>query len=116
MPDAPSPALDPDDDDAPAGATLTGKQRRYLRSLAHPLRPVVQVGRDGLTDAVLAAVDDALLAHELIKVKVADSAELDRHEAAAELARRSGSHLAQVLGFTILLYRAHPEQPTIELP
>lgn len=119
MHDAPDPELDTDDDDAPAGATgatLTGKQRRYLRSLAHPLRPVVQVGRDGLTEALLAAVDDALRAHELIKVKIADSAELDRHEAAAELARRSGSHLAQVLGFTVLLYRAHPEQPTIELP
>ncbi|MEZ4368779.1 MAG: ribosome assembly RNA-binding protein YhbY [Kofleriaceae bacterium] len=95
---------------------LTGKQRRYLRGLGHELRPVVQIGKEGLSEATIAATAQALLDHELIKVKLGDNAGLDREEAGEELAQRTDSHLAQVLGATLLLYRAHPERPTIELP
>ena len=49
---------------------LTGAQRRHLRSLAHPLRPVVLVGEAGLSEAVLKALDDALTSHELVKVRL----------------------------------------------
>lgn len=99
--------------DVTESATLTGKQRHHLRGLGHALRPIVQIGRDGITDAVIAATNQALDDHELIKVKVSDAAELDRNEAAEELASRTQSHLAQVLGFTFLLYRAHPDKPVI---
>ncbi|MGN6105177.1 MAG: ribosome assembly RNA-binding protein YhbY [Kofleriaceae bacterium] len=95
---------------------LSGKQRRHLRALGHDLRPVVQVGRDGIDDGLVSAVDQALTDHELVKIKVGESAELDRHAAADELARRTRSEVAQVLGFTVLLYRPHPEQPEIVLP
>src|SRR3954469_2492590 len=95
---------------------LTGKQRRHLRALAHPLKPLVQVGKGGIDDGLLAAVDQALSDHELIKVKVGESAGLDRHVVADQLAQHTKSHVAQVLGFTVLLYRAHPEKPTIKLP
>lgn len=95
---------------------LTGKQRRYLRSLGHELKPVVQVGKDGIDDGLVAAIDRALADHELIKVKVGEAAGLDRHAAAAELASRTKSHVAQVLGNTVLLYRADPEEPVIALP
>lgn len=97
-------------------AVLSGKQRRHLRALGHDLRPVVQVGRDGIDDGLVSAVDQALTDHELVKIKVGESAELDRHAAADELARRTHSEVAQVLGFTVLLYRPHPEQPEIVLP
>lgn len=95
---------------------LTGKQRRHLRALAHPLRPIVQVGKGGLDDGLIAAVDQALTDHELVKVKIGEAADLDRHEAADELASRTRSEVAQVLGNIALLYRADPDDPKIELP
>ena len=95
---------------------LSGKQRRYLRGLGHALRPVVQIGKDGIDDGVVAALDRALLDHELVKLKVGESADVERHEAAEALAARTHSEVAQVLGNTVLLYRAHPDEPTIVLP
>ena len=90
---------------------FTGKQRRALRALGHHLRPVVQVGQDDVSDGVVGAVVQALLDHELIKVKVGEGSGLDRKEAAALLAEKTGSELnpIQVLGRTILLYKRHPE-------
>jgi RNA-binding protein len=96
--------------------SLTGKQRRHLRALAHPLRPVVQVGKEGVTEALIAAVDRALADHELIKVKLGENADLERHAAAAALAEATHAEVAQVLGNTLLLYRPDPERPTIQLP
>lgn len=96
--------------------TLTGKQRRFLRAKGHNLNPLVQIGKSGLTDELLGAVDQALLDHELIKIRLGKNALVDRKEAAAELAERTGSEVAQVLGSTILLYRAHPDEPQIRLP
>lgn len=95
---------------------LTGKQRRHLRALAHPLKPLVQVGKGGIDDGLIAAVDQALADHELIKVKVGENAAMDRHEVAEQLAGKTNSQVAQVLGNTVLLYRPDPEDPTIELP
>jgi RNA-binding protein len=95
---------------------LTGKQRRHLRALGHDLKPIVQIGRGGIDDGLVAAVDQALADHELVKLKVGEAAALDRHEAADTVARRTHSEVAQVLGATVLLYRAHPEDPAIVLP
>lgn len=95
---------------------LTGKQRRALRALGHGLAPVVQLGKGGISPALIGAVDEALATHELIKIKVLDTAELDRHDAATQLAGETKSEIAQVLGNTILLYRPDPMEPRIELP
>jgi RNA-binding protein len=95
---------------------LTGKQRHYLRGLGHGLKPVVLIGKGGIDDGLIAAVDRALLDHELIKLKLGEHAELDRHEAATEIADKTKSEVAQVLGHVVLLYRPHPKDPKIELP
>lgn len=95
---------------------LTGKQRRHLRALGHKLTPVVQVGKGGIDDGLVAAIDQALTDHELIKIKIADNAGVDRQDAAADIAGKTKSEVAQVLGYTVLLYRAHPDEPAIELP
>lgn len=95
---------------------LTGKQRRHLRALAHDLKPIVQVGKGGIDEGLIKAVDQALADHELIKVKVGENADLDRHEAADQLAAETHAEVAQVLGFTVLLYRPDPEDPKIVLP
>lgn len=95
---------------------LTGKQRRHLRALGHELKPIVQIGRGGIDDGLVAAVDQALADHELVKVRLGEAAELDRHGAADALAQRTRSEVAQVLGNTLLLYRADPDDPEIRLP
>ncbi len=96
---------------------LTGLQKRHLRGLAHPLKPLVQVGKNGLTDAVVEAVDQALDSHELIKVRVSDSSE-GRKELALALAERSESHWVGTVGHVVTLYRRQddPEKRKIELP
>ncbi len=84
---------------------LTGKQTRHLRALGHHLKPVVMIGRGGLTETLFASVEEALTAHELIKVKLQEGCDLDRQEVATTLSERTASSVAQVLGKTILLYR-----------
>ncbi|HWN70097.1 MAG TPA: ribosome assembly RNA-binding protein YhbY [Haliangium sp.] len=100
--------------------SLTGKQRRFLRSLGHGLTAVVQMGKEGITPALVQAVSQALEDHELIKIRIGQGALLDnkseRMAAAEELARQTDSEVAQILGHTVLLYRHHPEEPRIELP
>jgi RNA-binding protein len=95
---------------------LTGKQRRHLRGLGHDLKPIVQVGKGGIDDGLVAAVEQALADHELVKIKVGEAAGLERHDAAEAIAQRTHSEVAQVLGSTVLLYRAHPDEPAIVLP
>jgi RNA-binding protein len=94
---------------------LTSKQRRKLRALAHPLEPVVQIGKEGVTDGVAGAVDGALATHELVKVKLGPAAPDDRHAAAAALAARTSSELVQVLGKVIVLYRRRPDEPKLQI-
>jgi RNA-binding protein len=72
------------------------------------------IGKEGITAGVAKALDGALEAHELVKVKLGSSAPDDRHDAAEALARRTKSELVQVLGKVILLYRRHPEEPKIQ--
>jgi len=95
---------------------LTGKQRRHLRALGHHLGAVLQIGHEGVTEAVVKQADEQLEAHELIKIKVGEHAPQDRHEAAGQLAEKCRAHLAQVLGRTALLYRRRKEKPAIVLP
>ena len=95
---------------------LTGKQRRHLRALGHELKPIVQVGKDGIDDSLVAALDQALADHELVKIKLGEAVGLDRQDAADQLAAKTHSDVAQVLGNTVLLYRPAPEDPKIVLP
>jgi RNA-binding protein len=94
---------------------LSGSALRQLRALGHALSPVVAVGKEGVTDALVSATDAAIATHELVKVKIQREAPVDRHEAGIELAARTGSVLAQVIGRTLLLYRRHPKKPKIVL-
>jgi RNA-binding protein len=99
-----------------AGTTLTGKQRRFLRALGHHKDPIVQIGKNGLTDAVTSAVDSALEQHELVKVRIGTECPDDREDVAEALAEALRAQVAQVIGRTILLYRRHPKEPKIKLP
>jgi RNA-binding protein len=93
---------------------LQGFQKRWLRARAQQLKPVVHVGESGVSDAVVAALDDALSAHELVKVRLQRPA--DKRQAADLLAERTGATLCGLVGHTVILYRPDPDEPGLELP
>lgn len=96
--------------------TISAKQRAHLRSLAHHLKPILQVGREGVTDATIQAVADAFNTRELFKIKVQEAAPQSAREAGDLLAERIPGVLhVQTIGRTVVLYRAHPDKPEIKL-
>jgi len=94
---------------------LTGKQTRHLRALGHKLKPVVLIGKEAVTEQVIAACLEQMTAHELIKVKILDGCPADRKEVAATLEQETGAYIAQILGRTLLLYLPGPDR-IIPLP
>jgi RNA-binding protein len=95
---------------------LTSKQRQYLRGLAHPLEPVVRVGRAGLSASVIEETKHSLNAHELIKVRIENDDSAERKSIAADLAAACTAELAGTIGKLAILYRPRDEDPEIELP
>ena len=100
--------------DRSAAPGLTGQQRRRLRALANPMKPIVHVGEAGLSEPVLKALDDALEHHELVKVRLRSPE--NKKATAAELAERSGAELCGLVGHTVILFRRNSDKPQIELP
>lgn len=95
---------------------LTGKQKRYLRSLAHHLDPIFQVGKGGVNVNLIRHVQEALEARELIKVSILNNCTDDRHVIGEELAQGADADLVQVIGKTIVLYKESKESKEIKLP
>ncbi|ASI91439.1 MULTISPECIES: ribosome assembly RNA-binding protein YhbY [Vibrio] len=94
---------------------LSTKQKQHLKGLAHALKPVVLLGANGLTEAVLAEVEIALDHHELIKVKVASEDRETKLLIIDAIVRETKAEKVQVIGKTLVLYR-QSEQKKIELP
>lgn len=95
---------------------LTGKQKRFLRSKAHHLTPIFQVGKGGVNDNMIKQIAEALEARELIKVSVLQNCEEDKNDLAEALVKGSRSQLVQTIGNTIVLYKESKENKQIELP
>jgi len=93
---------------------LSGKQKKYLKALAHPLEPVVWLGKDGLSVQAIGTVGLELARHELIKVKIGANSGLEKDEVAITLANATGSHLVQTIGKIIVLYKENPKRPKEE--
>lgn len=85
---------------------LSEKQLRFLRGKAHALKPVVMLGKNGLTDNVVAETVQALRDHELIKVKVRTGERAHREAVLVELVARTASALVTQIGHVAVLYRA----------
>ena len=94
---------------------LTSKQRKFLKQQAHPLKPVVLIGDAGLTDAVVAAAEEAIAHHELIKVRFQQGDREERRAATEALAERLGAEPVQAIGRVTIFYRP-AEEPVIQLP
>jgi RNA-binding protein len=90
---------------------LTGKQKRVLRSLGQLLDPVIHLGKEGVSEAAVAATEDAFRRRELLKVRVLKNAPDAADALAQALAGATGSELAGRVGQTVLLYRPNPELP-----
>ncbi len=95
-------------DTSPAAPELSEKQRRYLRGLAHPLNPVILLGKEGFTEAVAKETARALHDHELIKVKGMGGDRYARDATVPALPERTGSPLVHLIGNVGLLYRPPP--------
>ena len=96
---------------------ITTKQRAYLRSLANKEPAILQVGKEGLTDALIANVAEALVARELVKVSVLETAPLSSKEAmAAILEKLPHSEPVQVIGRKFVIYQRNLKEPKIILP
>lgn len=94
---------------------LSTKQKQYLKGLAHNLKPVVLMGANGLTEAVLAEIELALNHHELIKVKVAAEERETKVLIVDAIVRETKAEKVQVIGKTLVLFR-QSEDRKIELP
>ena len=96
--------------------SLTSKQRAHLRSLAQTTKATLQIGKEGVTPEVTAAVDEAFNNRELVKLTILKTVEGDLREIGETLAGRTRSTLVEVIGRKIVLYRQDPDDPKIVLP
>jgi RNA-binding protein len=88
---------------------ISSKERAELRAEAHHLSPLVHVGHQGLTDALMQTLDDALRTHELVKVALAKTTDVKPKDASHQLAERLGADVVQTIGRTCTLYRHNPD-------
>ena len=96
---------------------ITPKQRAHLKSLAHHLKPVVFVGKEGITDQTVRSLEEALNTRELLKVKILEAAPMGTREGTEALAARLDNAVAvQSIGRVGVIYRPHPDKPEIHLP
>lgn len=95
---------------------LTGKQRSYLKGLANGLKPVIQLGKDGITPAFVKQVSETIHKRELVKISILDSCDIDTKEAAHTVAARTNSHFVQAIGRKFVIYKKNRKEPVIDLP
>lgn len=98
---------------------LKGFEKKYLRGLAHDLKPVVLIGKEGITDGIVRAADEGLCQHELIKIKFNEHKEKEQKGPLTdELVGRTGSALIGTIGHTAILFRPQPDpvKRRIQLP
>lgn len=95
---------------------MTSKQRAYLRSLAHSLDTIFQVGKGGISDNMCEQISNALEARELIKLRVLENCEYTAREAADAVSEAVGAEVVQVIGTKFVLYRESEDKKKILLP
>ncbi|MFC0473425.1 ribosome assembly RNA-binding protein YhbY [Halalkalibacter kiskunsagensis] len=95
---------------------LTGKQKRFLRSKAHHLNPIFQVGKGGVNENMGKQIEEALEVRELLKVSILQNCDEDKDEVARSLVSLTGAELVQVIGHTVVLYKESKENKEIVLP
>jgi len=95
---------------------LTGKQKSFLRSKAHHLDPIFQVGKGGVNENMIKQIAEALEARELFKVNILQNCDEDKNVVAEQIAKGTGADIVQIIGNTIVLYKESIEKKQINLP
>lgn len=95
---------------------LTGKQKRFLRSKAHHLKPIFQVGKSGVTENMIKQLIDVLEKRELIKINILQNCLEDKETIAEQIAEGTEAEIVQIIGNHIVLYKESTENKTIILP
>ena len=98
---------------------LTARQKQFLKALAHPLNPLVQIGKEGMSAGIIDTVKAELQNHELIKIKIGNNSGLEKHATSQAVAEQTESILVQLIGKVFVLYKSNPEKPKdkrIKLP
>ncbi len=95
---------------------MLAKNRAYLRGLGAKLKPSLNLGKGEIDEAIIKALNNALKAHELIKIRVLQNSEEEISSLAEEIVTKTGSELVAITGKTILLYKRNEEKPLISLP
>jgi len=95
---------------------LTGKQKRYLRSLANKEKAIFQVGKGGVNENMISQISDALEKRELVKVSLLQNCDETKEEVAEQLHEGTGGEIVQLIGSNIVLYKESIENKKIELP
>ena len=95
---------------------LTNNQKKYLRSLAHDLKPFVMIGQNGLSESVLAEINTTMLKHELIKIKLRLDNRKEKQQILEKIIEFSHAELVQIIGGFLVIYRHFDDNPDIILP
>ena len=95
---------------------LTNNQKKYLRSMAHDLKPFLMIGQHGLSESVILEMESTMLKHELIKIKLRVSEREEKLKISEKIIEISKAELIQVIGGVVVIYRPFEENPEIILP
>ncbi len=95
---------------------MKGKHRSYLKKLAHGMRAISQVGKEGITENYINSLDKLLEDHELVKISFLDSFAEDLDQATEEILRRSDAEYIQKIGRKLVIYRQSRTNPMLEIP
>ena len=96
--------------------SLSESQKKFLRGMGHPLKPIISIGNAGLSESLLKEFDSSINHHELIKVRVRAADRAARDELIVALCRQAKAELVTRIGNVALVYRKNPESPKIPLP
>ena len=94
---------------------ISAKQRSYLKSLANPMKPLVQIGKEGVSERVIAQINEILDAHELVKISILESAVLSSKETANEICQICRAEFVQAIGNRFTIYRKNHDDPKIDI-
>ncbi|GAA0330648.1 ribosome assembly RNA-binding protein YhbY [Oceanobacillus sp. FSL W7-1293] len=95
---------------------LTNKQKQFLRSESHHIKPIFQVGKDGVNENMVTQISEALEKRELIKVSILQNCVEDKHVVAEQISAGTEAEVVQIIGNTIILYRESTDHKEIKLP
>jgi len=95
---------------------LTNNQKKYLRSIAHDLKPFVMIGQHGLSESVLSELESTLHKHELLKIKLRVTDREEKQKIVDKILLLSKAELVQVIGGVLVIYRPFEDNPNIILP